>query len=94
MEALRTGNLKALPNLSEKKTDIWTSLEAELICETDPVLLDRIQKNARRNVRLLIAAQRGLAEGMRKANRMKNKSRRLVTYGPDGQKQSIGRHSF
>lgn len=89
-EALRNGNFEALAQIVTRKETAWARAQQEL---SGPGTLDDlavVQRVARRNAHLLVAAQKGLIAAAKKISNATKPRDPLTTYGSDGTRSRLG----
>ncbi len=85
-QALRSGALNLMAQLTEEKEHLMTRLKAE---EPDRRTLDQLRDMAVRNSRLLAATRRGIETAQKQIAQIRSGGPRLNTYDSHGQRNCL-----
>lgn len=92
--ALLAGDHARLAALLPEKTRATARAARALDGQTDRAALVRLLAKTARNQRLLAAAGEGIRNATDRLQSLRAPARPLETYGPDGHRLSIGKHSL
>lgn len=89
-QLLRKGDLNALPDLTEAKSNCIQKLDHATLV---PKQLERLQSLSARNQRLLAAAASGIRAAQNRIERIRNPDQNIRTYSRTGQSKNIARNT-
>ncbi|MCK0141208.1 flagellar biosynthesis protein FlgN [Aliiroseovarius sp. F20344] len=89
-QLLQYGDLKALQDLAEAKSDFIQNLDLRTL---SPEQLQRLQSLTARNQRLLAAAASGIRAAQKRIDGIRNPDQGIKTYSRTGQSKSISRNT-